>query len=114
YFYDWEIKIPDCSSSKVPIVAFVDDCQNIEEISHQVINIFPNPTSDRVNIELNDDMNLKGLSLFDITGRIIPTNIFLNSQNNFYIDVSNLADGIYYLQLFINESKYINKIVVQH
>jgi len=114
YFYDWEIKIPDCSSSKVPIIAFVDDCQNIAESSNQLINIYPNPTSDKVNIELNDNMSLKGLSLLDITGRVIPTNIFLNSQNSFYLDLSNLADGIYYLQLFIDESKYINKIIVQH
>ncbi|HOY91192.1 MAG TPA: T9SS type A sorting domain-containing protein, partial [Bacteroidales bacterium] len=93
---------------------YVDDCQNIAESSNQLINIYPNPTSDRVNIELNDNMSLKGLSLLDITGRVIPTNIFLNSQNSFYLDLSNLADGIYYLQLFIDESKYINKIIVQH
>jgi hypothetical protein len=59
-------------------------------------------------------MNLNGLSLLDITGRIIPTNIFLNSQNSFYIDLSNLADGVYYLQLSINDRGYIKKILVQH
>ncbi len=26
YFYDWEIKLPDCSSAKVPVYVYVDNC----------------------------------------------------------------------------------------
>ena len=109
YYYNWEIKLPDCASTKVPIVAFLDDCDNIENLLSTTIEIYPNPTSDKVYISLPDNETLKSIAIIDITGRVTSTNIFVNTNNNFYVDLSHLTDGIYLLQITIEDKAYLQK-----
>ena len=60
------------------------------------LSIYPNPTTDLVNVKLNeyDDWNLK---IFDSTGKQISSTNF--SDNYFQKDIANYPVGIYYFRI---------------
>jgi murein DD-endopeptidase MepM/ murein hydrolase activator NlpD len=71
-------------------------------------SIFPNPTNSILNIRLiNNDLDIKNISIFDLTGK----KIF--NQNHFTqtIDVSNLSNGLYLIEIETNEENYKGKII---
>jgi len=66
--------------------------------------IYPNPTADRLNIMLDDlDMGAYRLSITNLTGKVIASKEFDKIpafQSQITIDVSNLYNGIYILNLY--------------
>jgi hypothetical protein len=81
-----------------------------------LVNAYPNPSSDVVNIEVKtkDDKNLT-LNLYDITGRSVIKPIQIKGtqeKNAAMIQLSNLRNGIYFYTLSENNKViYSNKIV---
>ncbi|WP_264553646.1 T9SS-dependent choice-of-anchor J family protein [Flavobacterium sp. N2038] len=81
-----------------------------------LVNAYPNPSSDVVNIEVKtkDDKNLT-LNLYDITGRSVIKPIQIKGtqeKNAAIIQLSNLRNGIYFYTLSENNKViYSNKIV---
>lgn len=69
------------------------------------ISMYPNPTSDLVNIDIPANYDKLDISLYDVTGKLIR--IFSNAQGKVTIDAAVLATGTYYLQM-INTAK--NKV----
>lgn len=71
---------------------------------HPAIAVSPNPSSGKFAVELND--GAKGKSILSITN-VMGNEVFRfeteNEFNNFYkeIDLSDLADGIYFLHLSV-------------
>lgn len=82
------------------------------------VTVYPNPTSDKVNIELNmkeSDMILA--SIVDLNGNMIETKSINTSigQNKIEFNVSNLAQGIYNVLIFDSKNNSsVHKISVQH
>ncbi|UCH13931.1 MAG: VCBS repeat-containing protein [Bacteroidales bacterium] len=73
------------------------DIQTTEQIS-----IYPVPASNFLNIQLEDiDAGSVDIEILDISGRIIFIKTFNNINRNFFtrIDVSNLSEGIYYINI---------------
>jgi hypothetical protein len=82
-----------------------------QENSRQ-IKVFPNPTDGILNIEIPDYPN-KQLLITDILGRIEKTLSLQSETTN--INISNLPNGIYYLNLYENNLMLGNsKFVVLH
>jgi len=72
----------------------INDLENINE----AINIAPNPASNLINITLPSNYTPNQITIINITGSTLAT--YTNRTNSlFTIDVSNLANGIYFLQL---------------
>ena len=69
------------------------------------LNIYPNPANNKIISDANDVLDVK---LFDVLGK----QIFASKQNQ--IDVSNLPDGVYFIQVQTNTSTTTQKIMVQH
>ncbi|MFI5141245.1 MAG: T9SS type A sorting domain-containing protein [Bacteroidia bacterium] len=82
---------------------------SIKQIANNnTLKIYPNPAKDLLNIEvemLNENAEIK---IFDVLG-----NEVLNTKQK-QIDVSNLQNGVYFVQVKTNKSILIQKIVVQH
>ena len=71
----------------------------INEVSEEVmVNVYPNPTSEYVNVVTNRTSNV---TLVDNFGRVLYTNSVSGSQQ---IDLSNLNNGIYFVKVD-NQSK---------
>ncbi len=67
---------------------------SIEDYSYQNLNIYPNPSSNFVHISgLTKKVNYK---LFNLLGKDINQGIISNNEK---IDIQNLANGLYFLQI---------------
>jgi predicted acyl esterase len=67
-----------------------------EKENSNIINIYPNPTSNQINISLPLEENWN-ISITDITGKIITTQNYFG--NKFNADFSEYSSGIYFIRL---------------
>lgn len=81
----------------------------IEEIdANSIVNIYPNPVSDRVSIDL-EASEAKEVRITDITGRTVLTKNLDAGKN--VIDVSALSKGFYLVNISAPEKIYFRRIV---
>jgi len=69
--------------------------------SLEEIMVYPNPTSDKININKNVDVNV-----FNYIGDMI-----ISKQNTNVLDVSKISSGMYTLQITYNNKTVIKKII---
>ena len=74
------------------------------------VQVYPNPATDVVNINLEAGMYAKA-TLLDINGRVIRTLSIAKVQNIATIDLSKVAPGSYLLQLTGTNTKTIRKVI---
>lgn len=87
---------------------------SVVENQFDLFSALPNPTSDILNISLSSDDNVK-VSLYDIRGRLVYNELFNNNSTTFnrQIDFSEVASGIYMLNVESGAKKATKKIVIQ-
>jgi PKD repeat protein len=72
----------------------------LESLDESNISIAPNPTSQFAIITLNDQLSAPlNVKVFNSEGQSMPVQSALLQNNNFQLDVSNLASGHYTIQL---------------
>ena len=76
-------------------------------INNNVISIYPNPISDKINIE--STKKLKSIEIYDIAGKKIKSIVVNNYKHT--IDVSDLHSGVYLIKLQMGEAVIIEKII---
>lgn len=87
----------------------VDPCVGIEENSID-LGIYPNPTNGQVTVL--STMNINSFKVYDNLGRVILSeNTF--TQNQFVIDLSSFADGLYNLQVNADGKSQRAKIILK-
>ena len=93
------------------ITVFDSSSIDINEILNNQIIIYPNPSKGlfHVNINSNNQADLK-LNLYDLTGRLVYFDLILN-KNNFTIDIKDKSEGIYILNLLIDEKQFQKRII---
>ncbi len=72
------------------------------------VDIYPNPTKDKVNIINNTNQKLN-LNLYDIAGKLILS--IESIDNNIVIDLQNYSDGVYILRISNDKSYYFERII---
>ena len=78
-----------------------------------VKKIYPNPTDDKLTISIQSGIEVEDLNLIDLSGKLIkPKSIFKN-KNNIEINVSNLNEGIYMLELISNKEVDKVKVIIE-
>ena len=72
---------------------------NSNKIIKNQISVFPNPTSDKINVTINSEFSQEfTISMSDMTGKSIYNQNFKN-KNELIIDAKNFAKGTYVLIL---------------
>ena len=84
---------------------------DIEETDeNQLVEVFPNPAKDRINVRFAEANNAV-VNLYDMTGRLVQT---FSGQNQFIIiPTHNLPQGIYTLVTFIGGNQQVDRVVVE-
>lgn len=77
-----------------------------ESFTHTDIKIYPNPTSDSINIKSN--LNITTIELFDVFGKLV-----LSSKQTNQIRVNQLPAGVYFIKLDANKTKLIKKVIIE-
>lgn len=97
----------DCSSERIGVSAIVRTPDGIGEISEDVLQIFPNPTSGR--LSFSGDKIPSHIQVMDIQGRAIGTHKVIGSE----INLSSLRAGLYMLFFEIEGATGIRKIILE-
>jgi hypothetical protein len=69
--------------------------------------VFPNPTHAELNIQLPDQQTLDRVAITDITGKIV----LKQDQNLNQINVSDLANGLYFIEAHSGKEKLVTKFI---
>jgi hypothetical protein len=96
----------------VSVVAYNGSCANpfswyitsINEVYKNKLNIYPNPTNSRINIDLNANEKVE-VTIINILGKTVYKGT-ISEQNN-QIDVSTFAKGIYTVLTSKGSAKFV-------
>ena len=61
------------------------------------VSLYPNPAKEYVDIRVDGDLNVKAMEVYDVYGKLINTVIV--TENPTRINVSGLADGMYFVRV---------------
>lgn len=79
------------------------------------VSIFPNPTRTTLNIKVPKGIAITKISIADLTGKVVKNQFVTENQsseaNTIQIDVDNLARGMYIVETFSGEDKFIRKFI---
>lgn len=94
---------------------YIDGSTSLESIEEaSSLNLFPNPATNRVNVEIPDSFSKNDLqiSVVSMKGKVqsVPKTI---KNGQIKIDVDNLAKGIYYVKIVHGKSQHIGKFAKQ-
>ena len=78
-----------------------------------VENIYPNPTDDRLSIRIKPGLEIVELYFIDFSGKFIKPKSVDRSGDNLDINVSNLNEGIYILELVSDKEVDKVKLVIE-
>jgi uncharacterized surface protein with fasciclin (FAS1) repeats len=86
----------------------ITNVTNLQE-SNLDIEVFPNPASEQVNIQINEVVNGNiPAQLFDSYGRMVQQKIFATGNN--VLNIRNLSNGLYYLVITVDQ-KRVSQII---
>lgn len=78
------------------------------------LNVFPNPSNGQYTIHFNNPISQKiEIRIMDMNGKIVhnETMSYLNGEYNKIIDISNLTEGMYLMQL-LTEDRILNRKLI--
>jgi len=78
---------------------------NAEQFVKIDFSVYPNPAYNLLNIVLDDKMFLQNVFIYDVTGKVVKK----TEQN--IIDVHNLNNGIYFVEIHTNLGKAVKTII---
>ncbi|MBV9962278.1 MAG: T9SS type A sorting domain-containing protein [Parafilimonas sp.] len=89
------------------------------EINDNTVKIYPNPITDKINIQLNNieqNNSTAIISLYDVNGKCLKTNeaaIINHNLNSSIILPQNLISGNYFIEIKIGEKRYFSDALVK-
>lgn len=89
-------------------VLFTQNDLKTPSIEASKISVYPNPTKDFFTIDIQEN-HTGYIELFDVLGKKVHSDDILNKK--MVIDVTNLTRGIYFLNIHINETRSVVKII---
>ena len=78
-----------------------------------VENIYPNPTDDKLTVIVKPGLEIKDLYFVDFSGKTIKPKSINRSGDNLEINVSNLNEGMYILELVSDKEVDKVKILIE-
>ena len=81
----------------------------VDDIIEKQISVFPNPTKGHISINLDKEYTNINVNITDVTGRIVKTKRFYNTQQ-FGLSIDKPA-GIYYIEVNTGENKAVSKLI---
>jgi sugar lactone lactonase YvrE len=108
---NYSVKIDSSNGCNSTSETFVVNNVGLDEVSETpIFNIYPNPTSGKLNIEssLSQEHNL---CIFDVCGKEILNHIVF--QKSTTLELSNLFRGIYMIQITNDDIIFRKKIVIE-
>ena len=78
-----------------------------------VDNIYPNPTDDKLSVSIRRGIKIKDLYFVDFSGKLLKPRSMIRNQDNIDINVSNLNEGIYILEIVSDKELDKVKVIIE-
>lgn len=75
--------------------------------------IYPNPTSDVLNVTVNREFDINDITIVDVTGKVVRNIPVQSLGEKFAIDVSHLNSGVYFVNATSNKGVSSQKLIIQ-
>ena len=100
-----------CVSTATVILA-VTECTGLDKLTTTAngVKLYPNPSKGEFNVEFTTSSD-KTVEVLDLTGRVIMTSSGKSNLLNF--NISNLANGVYYVKIQTTAGTEVVKVVKQ-
>jgi uncharacterized repeat protein (TIGR01451 family) len=85
------------------------DFLSVEDFDLKTVSIFPNPTSEILNI--NAQTPISKVSLYDLNGRLLKEEQINGNLMQHQLDVQNLSNGIYFVEIDSGDKSVSKKFV---
>jgi hypothetical protein len=96
-----------------PIKLHVSTLTDVDELNNAGLKVYPNPTSDIINIELNENVGKDNkIDVRDIYGRIVLQKNWIDGSRH-QLDLKQLPKGMYFIRIQNNNKSYIEKVIIQ-
>jgi len=76
-------------------------------ISEENFEVYPNPSSNNLNIMFSQSANEKTVTLVNMLGEIVFSDKIKSTNKNYTIDVSNLQRGVYFISIGTSTKKIV-------
>ena len=70
-------------------------------------NVYPNPASNFISVELKDDIQIDDIYFIDINGKILNPKSYRKNRKLIDVDISNINDGIYIMDIRATDNNII-------
>jgi hypothetical protein len=113
-FYSYSVSVQNqfgCSANDSIIINITTDIQSISRTL--LLKAYPNPTSDWLNISLNEPAYIDNYSVYDNQGRLVKQLVIKAVKHDLRINLSKFVKGKYYIRLSIEGKIQTLPIFVQ-
>lgn len=87
----------------------ITESNSIDEKQANTANVYPNPTTDILNIECKED--IKTISIINTIGQVVYSNEIYNNSTK--VNTSNFDKGIYLVKIQTENSSIIKKVTIE-
>lgn len=108
--YDYIMTNGVCPSDTSNALLIVNDCiyVGLDELNNEKVTVYPNPTSDILNINAAGISGNSNLYIQDLNGRVVYKEVLTGeSLMKHTMDVTKLSTGLYHLILVNKEDKHV-------
>src|SRR5690554_1376439 len=91
-------------------VTALDQVLSTNEVLSNQFNLYPNPATDLVTINNQENRTVKQIKIYDVAGKLMDTQNFENKAE-IQLTVGNLTSGTYLLHLQTNEGSAVKKLI---
>lgn len=102
-----EVLTPNIDES---IVIVEGSTLTTNETAASIFNIYPNPTKSILNVDGLQSASNTFFEVYDITGKLILPKTLLSVVNS-KIDLSIMTSGVYFVNLYSGNSRFVHKVI---
>ncbi|MBK7431444.1 MAG: lamin tail domain-containing protein [Bacteroidetes bacterium] len=109
---DYSVLVTDvngCTASDTISISVISG--TISTVNSIFTEVYPNPFSDQLTVQLNNSNSEYILKLFSDDGKLILEKRVADSTTLLTLDVSSVASGVYFLSVENSESKVVKRVV---
>jgi hypothetical protein len=87
---------------------------NSNSINDGKVNIFPNPASDLIAIQIKDLVKENyDVILYDVTGKVVEQKTLYQGSTIVYFDTKTLYSGVYFVKIIVGDNVITKKIIIE-